>query len=296
LAQAYLCSELLFIPSNPIFAPSTMTVSRVLISFSVLGLLSEAKTFIRKEIREIPADGLEGKPLMRRDKKDSLTVESLEDTTGPVSFLEASTTEQQLVNICGLAKWNPWTECSKRCGGGRQTRTREAMGLLGSYSIVDKNSAALLEGHDVDMVHQDFQVNNDAGDFITVLAKEKAGEPEKDHFNVRWVGQILIEKAGRYVFNVKSGGGSRLKIGASLLADGKEETSRRVFLTKGAHAIDLQVFGKVGEQNIGLTYSGPDTDNAAKEVPTDVLRHWSSNSICQGALLQARDCNVDPCE
>lgn len=216
------------------------------------------------------------------------------------SFLETVSEEDLADRVCGLAPWNAWTACSKECGSGRQTRTREAKGLLGSYRIVREDEASLadVEHLTADLVHQDFQINDDVGDFITVLAHEKGRNSQKEHFNVRWRGQILIEKEGRYAFKVKSGGETRLNIGAGLHLASKtsgEDVSGRAWLSKGVHSLDLQISGKVGQQEISLAYSGPDTNKVLTEVPSSVLRHWSSNSVCKGMLLEARHCNVQKC-
>jgi hypothetical protein len=246
----------------------------------------------------IEADGINSEESESRVEEVRL-IHNGEENAFP-SFLETVSEEDLADRVCGLASWNPWTPCSKECGSGRQTRTREAKGLLGSYHIVSEDEASLadVEHLTADLVHQDFQINNDVGDFITVLAAEKESRTKKEHFNVRWRGQILIEKEGRYDFKVKSGGETRLSVGAGLHLESKksgEDVFGRAWLSKGVHSVDLQMSGKVGHQQIDLSYSGPDTNKVLTEVPSNVLRHWSTNSVCKGLLLEARHCNVQKC-
>jgi hypothetical protein len=213
----------------------------------------------------------------------------------PASFMQVST--EDLVAVCGLAEWTPWSKCSKACGGGRQTRIREAKGLVGSYFLVDEASAALLQdASTASLVRTDLHINDDAGDFITVLAKEEQDE-SRTHYSINWAGQLLIEKAGRYKFNVDSNGASSLSVGAALQLSSQNggRTAGKVWLAKGAHQINLQVSGKVGSQTMNLQYSGPDTNNEPREVSSEVLRHWSTDPLCKNMLHEGRECNVEPC-
>lgn len=291
--------------------------SAQLFVFSLFTLLlqSEAWSFTRH-------DGLESintqahKQLMRSAKKerdswsesesivvepqgvdtDSFEADNLVEYEPPTeSFLQIST--EDLVGVCGLAEWTTWSKCSKACGGGRQTRIREAKGLVGSYFLVDEASAALLQdASKASLLRIDHQINDDAGDFITVLAKEEQDENRK-HYSINWAGQLLIEKAGRYKFNVDSSGASSLSIGAALQLSSEKggQSAGKVWLAKGAHQINLQVSGKVGSQKMNLKYSGPDTNNEPREVSSDVLRHFSTDPLCKNMLHQGRECNVEPC-
>lgn len=98
-----------------------------------------------------------------------------------------------------------------------------------------------------------------------------------DHFAIRWHGELLIDRAGDYRFELESDDGSRLSINETELIDndgmhGMETvTSDPVHLTAGAHAIVVEFFEAAGGEGCRLRWRPPG-QGAFSPVPETALQ------------------------
>jgi hypothetical protein len=97
----------------------------------------------------------------------------------------------------------------------------------------------------------------------------------RDNFSVRWKGQVLAPKAGRYVFRATADDGVRLTVAGKKLIDEWKAQAPTAFegpidLTEGWHDIVLEYFQGSGGFEIKLERSGPKMETAA--IPAVQLR------------------------
>lgn len=125
-------------------------------------------------------------------------------------------------------------------------------------------------------IHVDYFRQNPGNVAIETLAKMKPtasgvvpeivmNVPQKktdDGFGLRFTGNIVIPKAGKYTFFIASDDGSRFYLGGKLLInnDGKHgmvEKSGSVNLTAGSHPIVVTYFDNGGGDGLQVQWAGP---------------------------------------
>eukprot|EP00933_Yihiella_yeosuensis_P046277 TRINITY_DN4178_c1_g3_i1.p1 TRINITY_DN4178_c1_g3~~TRINITY_DN4178_c1_g3_i1.p1 ORF type:complete len:612 (+),score=182.83 TRINITY_DN4178_c1_g3_i1:92-1927(+) len=240
------------------------------------------------------------------EASESPEVELIEDAKEDAQRAQ----EDDLDKICGFASWNEWTACSKSCGVGRRVRSRQASGLFVQYFYYDDHSKIPIDlvGHQADISQSDLEVNvASAATNVAEAASALAGVQKSAHFGARWTGKLLVEKAGHYDFTIASPAGCKLKVGAALKLDHRRsddstkssEKTGRVWLAKGTHSIDLQIFSRHGasglSEQLAFRYQGPDSQDKDVAVPASVLRHQPTQRECQGSALQAEICKEARC-
>ena len=214
-------------------------------------------------------------PLMRSQK------ETFKDTTNnttrarpaqrfrpPIfaSFEEIELAElKEEAGDCGLAPWSTWSICSQ-CGGQR-VRTREALGVLAEFQV---------SGAELRQRRSDLDLKFRPGDEV-----------------VRWSGELLIKRPGRYTFQAHGVHG--LQVGAALRVGPK--ASKRPgepggewvrWLAKGAHSLLVEA---VPNENAPLKYKGPDTLGELMAIPTAALRHGVHDD-CKSRSVEAQACKA----
>lgn len=212
----------------------------------------------------------------------AIDMESAEDLE------ESSNQAQELERICGLASWGPWSTCTETCGSGQKVRTRDALGLLAEHFTEVPNSWSELKGKTAELVRTEMNVT---------LVEPFESMLEMHNVAVRWSGQLIIQKAGRYTFSAEGAKGVRLKIGTAIdknNADGKAKPLR-AWLGKGRHSIFLSILGEIDSKGMSFKYSGPDTDRAFSTVPASVLRHEVTKPHCKDSAMEIRGCNLQAC-
>ena len=98
----------------------------------------------------------------------------------------------------------------------------------------------------------------------------------RENFSVRWKGQVLAPKAGRYVFRATADDGVRLYVDGKKLIDewrGQAPTAFEgpIDLKDGWHDIVLEFYQGSGGYEIKLERSGPKMETAA--IPAEQLRN-----------------------
>jgi hypothetical protein len=81
-----------------------------------------------------------------------------------------------------------------------------------------------------------------------------------DHFSARWVGLLLVETAGDYLFELRSDDGARLYLDGMLIADmwgqrGRGERSAPARLEAGNHTLQLEYYENEGLASIALSWN-----------------------------------------
>lgn len=102
------------------------------------------------------------------------------------------------------------------------------------------------------------------------------GPRSKNHFALRFRGQLRVPYSGKYTFNLSSDDGSRLYIDGELVVDNggvhaTREKSGTTTLDSGLHSITVSYFEVTGGQDLKLKWSGPGLDR--QELPWDLLYH-----------------------
>lgn len=142
-----------------------------------------------------------------------------------------------------------------------------AEGLTGYYFHRAKKNAPVVTGP------HDYKVIDKKIDFATATWDWTPFEM-KEHFSVRWVGRIYIEKGGPYVFATFSDDGSSLFIGENKVVDnnsGFQEprwVTGTIDLTPGYHEIEIVYYNWKGSSGMGLYW---DTGNGMQIIPTEIL-------------------------
>ena len=85
------------------------------------------------------------------------------------------------------------------------------------------------------------------------------GGVSSDHFSALWVGDLLIEQAGDYLFDLRVDDGARLRIDDAEIVDvwgqkGLSETSAPVHLEAGVHRLWLEYYENEGEALVSLSW------------------------------------------
>lgn len=122
-----------------------------------------------------------------------------------------------------------------------------------------------------------------------VLGNETHAQPWRglvfaNDFAARWMGYILITSPGTYIFQVEAADCHRFSVDDVYLVERPgchpfESNNGTAVLTEGFHRVTLEYFEKSEASSIRLSYSGPDTQEAMKVVPSEVL--WSSAGTLQ---------------
>jgi hypothetical protein len=97
-----------------------------------------------------------------------------------------------------------------------------------------------------------------------------------NEYGVRWVGEVLIDRAGAWNFYTVSNDGVRLFIDGQPVIDNwsqhrATEDRAGVSLSQGWHRVELRYFQQGGTSEISLSFEGPGQPKAV--VPADRLRH-----------------------
>eukprot|EP00440_Ansanella_granifera_P057388 gb/GFBE01062210.1/.p1 GENE.gb/GFBE01062210.1/~~gb/GFBE01062210.1/.p1 ORF type:complete len:351 (+),score=60.12 gb/GFBE01062210.1/:1-1053(+) len=244
--------------------------------------LRRVGSMAEQEVSDAFVDSLQAKrrPLMRSENAIVDDEEHHADAISPVADKPfASSAQKELLQSCEFAAWSSWSACSATCNG-RRVRVRDGSGLLADYFPADSASAKTA----ADMANKTSELLQ-----------------SKSELSMRSTGYILIEKAGRYSFNIGNVSDSRLKIGAAFQLDtaAKQDAVTaapiaRAWLAKGAHSVLFETFGRFDGTLAFLEYSGPDTDDQIMTVPPSVLRH-KVRSSCEGSALETHNCNSQGC-
>jgi hypothetical protein len=99
-----------------------------------------------------------------------------------------------------------------------------------------------------------------------------------DSFAARFTGDLVVEKAGKYTFYLRSDDGSQLFIDGKRVInnDGVHGTVQKAVtlnLSAGEHDIELRYFERSGSQTLQLDWRGPDTLYARAVVSGKHLTH-----------------------
>ena len=102
-----------------------------------------------------------------------------------------------------------------------------------------------------------------------------APKPRQDNFGIRFSGEFLVSKEGRYEFSLKSDDGSKLWIDNELVVDndgihGAKTKQGSKDLTTGWHSIDTRVWERGGGEVIEIQWSGPGIAKARQFRPAEL--------------------------
>jgi putative heme-binding domain-containing protein len=110
---------------------------------------------------------------------------------------------------------------------------------------------------------------------------------ERDAFALRFTGQLMIDKPGKYTFYIASDDGSRIYLDKELLVNndglhGMVEKQATIELPTGPHALIVTYFDNGGGDGLAVNWSGPGFDK--QPIPTAKLSVGSPESLHDVAI------------
>ncbi len=110
---------------------------------------------------------------------------------------------------------------------------------------------------------------------------------QSDGFALRFSGQVLIPKSGRYTFSITSDDGSRIYIGDKLLVNndglhGPREKSGTIDLPAGAHPLLVTYFDNGGGDALSVKWQGPGISKQA--IPASNLSVGGGPTLHDAAI------------
>ncbi len=110
---------------------------------------------------------------------------------------------------------------------------------------------------------------------------------QKDRFALRFTGNLLVPKSGKYTFSIASDDGSRLYLDDKLLVNhdglhGMSEKSSAIKLSPGSHKLVVTYFDNGGGDGLKVTWKGPGFKK--QPIPADNLSVSGSETLHDVAI------------